>query len=68
MCKIVCSVYGVDGPPELLVASWGLFKYLTLATFLGDKAVVGIVLLDSVDDYLLASGIGLGYQFGGVLH
>jgi hypothetical protein len=59
MCKIVRSVYRVNGPPEQFVASWGLLEYLALVTFLGDKAVVGICLFDSVDDYLLAPGIGL---------
>jgi hypothetical protein len=66
--KIIRSIYRVDDPPEIFRCSRRLFEYFAIAAFLSDKAVVGVSLFDSVDDYLLAGGIGLCYQLGIVLY
>jgi len=63
MCEIVCAVDGVNEPPDLLGASRGLLEDFALFAFFCDKAVVGIIFLDTVDDDFLAFFIGLGDHF-----
>ena len=68
VCKIIRSVYWVDNPPDRLGSPRRLLEYLAFITFLSDKAMVRIGLFNSIHDYLLASGIGLGYHLIVVLH
>ena len=63
MCEIICSINGVNEPPDWLGASWRLFEYFAFFAFFCDKAVVRIIFLYTVDDNLLAFGVSLGNHF-----
>jgi hypothetical protein len=59
--EIIRSINGVDNPPKAFGSPRGLLEDFTFTAFLSDEAMVGVGFLDSVNDYLLASGVGLGY-------
>jgi hypothetical protein len=50
MGKIICSVNRIDNPPDIFAAARCLFENSTILPFLGNEAMVRIVLFYSIDN------------------